>query len=222
METVVNATIPTDQFVLEETIARVPDVELEFVRSVLHRSACTAPFLWASTSRPDRLQVALRNDPSTERSNCLSRDEGRDLYSVEWTERAARLIDGFAESDGSVLGIRGTSDRWTFRILFPDRETASETFQTWRDDGIVPSLTRIGNLSCREGDKGGLSELQYSTIAHAFQTDYYSIPRRTTLEELATDFDVSHQAVSERLRRGHSHLVEQMLSDLTIGAETRR
>lgn len=222
METVVDATIPTDQFVLEDTVARVPDVELEFVRFAVHRPARTAPFLWASTSRPDRLEAAMRDDSSTERANCLSRDDGRDLYSIEWTARAARLIDRFAETDGSVLGVRGTSDRWTLRILFPDRESASRTFQTWRDDGIGPSLSRIGNLCCREGDKGGLSATQYSTIAHAFQTDYYSVPRSTTLEELATDFDVSHQAVSERLRRGHSHLVEQMLSDSAVGVETRQ
>lgn len=222
METVVDATIPSDQFVLEETIEQVPDVELEFVRFVIHSSACTAPFLWVSTSRPDRLEAAVRNDPSTERANCLSRDDGRDLYSIDWTARAACLIDRFAEIDGSVLSVRGTSDQWTFRILFPDREAASKTFQTWRDDGVDPSLSRIGNLSCREGDKGGLSETQYSTIAHAFQTDYYSIPRSTTLEELATDFDVSHQAVSERLRRGHSHLVEQMLSESTVGVGSRQ
>lgn len=217
METVVDVTVPTDQFVLAEAIERVPDVELEFVRFAIHDSACTAPFLWASTSRPDRLEAAMRNDPSTERANCLSRDDGRDLYSVDWTTRAACLINGFAETDGSVLGARGTSDRWTFRILFPDRETASGTFQTWCEDGIGLSLSRIGNLSCREGDKGGLSATQYSTIAHAFQADYYSVPRGATLAELATNFDVSHQAVSERLRRGHSHLVEQMLSESSAG-----
>lgn len=213
METVVDATIPTDQFVLEETIERVPDVEFESVRFAVHSSTCTMPFLWGSTSHPDRLDAALQEDPSTANVECLSKDDGRGLYSIDWTERAACLIDAFAETDGSVLDVRGTSDQWTFQILFPDRETASETFQTWCDDGIAPSLSRISNLSCREGDKGGLSATQHNTIVHAFQTDYYSVPRGTTLEELATEFDVSHQALSERLRRGHAHLVEQMLSE---------
>jgi predicted DNA binding protein len=221
METVVDATIPTDQFVLEETFERVPDVELEFVRFAVHGSTCAASFLWASTSRPERLEPAMRDDSSTERASCLSREDGRDLYSVDWTASAARLIDRFVDTEGSVLGIRGTADRWTFRILFPDRETASGTFQAWRDDGMGPSLSRIGNLSCREGDKGGLSATQYSTISHAFQTDYYSVPRGTTLEELATNFEVSHQALSERLRRGHSHLVERMVSESTAAVERR-
>lgn len=221
METVVEAAVPTDQFVLEEAIEQVPDVELEFVRFAVHSSTCTMPFLWAATDRPDRLKIALENDPVTERVNCLSREDGRELYSIDWTADAARLIDRFAETDGSVLDVRGTSDQWTFRFLFPDRATASETFQTWCDDDIGPSLVRVGNLSCKEGDTGGLSATQHSTIAQAFQTDYYDVPRGTTLEELAADFGVSHQAVSERLRRGHSHLVEQMLSESATLAESR-
>ncbi|SDF27776.1 hypothetical protein SAMN04488067_10370 [Halorubrum xinjiangense] len=221
METVVDATIPTDQFVLEETLARVPDVELEAVRFAVNSSACAMPFLWASTRRPERLTAALVNDPSTERVNRLSREDGRHLYSIDWTADAARLIDEFAEADGSMLDVQGTADRWTFRILFSDRASASETFQSWRDDGLEPSLARVGSLSCREGETTGLSTTQYDTIAQAFQTDYYDVPRGTTLEELAADFGVSHQAVSERLRRGHSHLVEQLLSESTVEVRTR-
>lgn len=221
METVVDATIPTDQFVLEETIERVPDVEFESVRCAIHSSEGTMPFLWGTTSQPDELETALRNDSSTERVRCLSRNDGRDLYSVDWTARAACLIDVFAETDGSVLDVRGTSDRWTLKILFPNRPTASETFQAWCDDDIDPSLSRISNLSCREGDNEGLSATQHSAIAQAFQTGYYDVPRGTTLEELAADFEVSHQALSERLRRGHSHLVERMLPESTNAVERR-
>jgi predicted DNA binding protein len=221
METVVDATIPTDQFVLEETIKRVPDVEFEFVRFAIHDSACTMPFLWGSTSQPDRLDAALQNDSSTEGVSCLSRGDSRGLYSIDWTERAACLIDGFAETGGSVLDVRGTSDRWAVQILFPDRVTASEAFQAWCDDGINPSLSRVSNLSCRDDTIRGLSATQHSTISKAFQRDYYNVPRGTTLEELATDLEVSHQALSERLRRGHSHLVEQMLSESTAAVEHR-
>lgn len=221
METVVDATIPSDQFVLEETIERVPDVEFEFVRFAIHGSSHTSPFLWGSTSHLGRLDAALQTDPSTERVNRLSRSDGRGLYSITWTERAARLIDGFAEIEGSVLDVRRTSNQWTLRFLFPDRATASDTFQTWCDDGINPRLSRISNLSCRGDSATGLSATQHSAIAKAFRTDYYSVPRGTTLEELATDFDVSHQALSERLRRGHSHLVEQMLSESTAAVEHR-
>lgn len=221
METVVNATIPTDQFVLEETIERVPDVEFESVRFAAHGAACPMPFLRGSTRQPDRLDTALQDDPSTERVSRLSGDDGRGLYSIDWTARAACLIDEFVESGAPVLDVRGTADRWTFQILFPDRATASEAFRTWCDDGIGPSLSRIDHLSGGKGDKGGLSATQYSTIEQAFDADYYDVPRATTLEELAADFEVSHQALSERLRRGHSHLVKRMLAE-SVAAGDRR
>ncbi|WP_336023311.1 helix-turn-helix domain-containing protein [Halobellus salinisoli] len=221
METIVDARIPTDQFVLEEAIEQVPDVEFEFVRFAIHGSACMKSFLWESTSQPDRLDAALQNDSSTERVSCVSRGDGRSLYSIDWTERAASLIDGFAGTGGSVLDIRGTSDWWIFQILFPDRATASETFQAWCDDGINPSLSRVSNHSCLSDNLRGLSSTQHSTITKAFQRGYYNVPRGTTLEELATDLEVSHQALSERLRRGHSHLVELMLSESTVAVERR-
>ena len=219
METVVVATVPTGEFVLEESIEQVSDVEFEFLQSAIRSSTCTMPFLWASTSEPEKLDAVLRKDSSIERARRLSTDEGRVLYSVDWTAHAASLIDGFAETDGLVLDVHGAPAYWKFQILFPDRETASEAFQTWCDDGMGPSLSRIGDLSCRESSKGGLSATQHSTITQAFETDYYNVPRGTTLEELATGFDVSHQAVSERLRRGHSRLVEQMLSKPSVRAE---
>lgn len=219
METVIDATLPTDQFVLEETIEVVSDVEFEFARLAIHSSDCTVPFLWASTNQPEQLDAALQNDSSTERVHCLSREDGQCLYSIDWTKRAARRIDRLVEADGSVLAVRGTSDHWTVQTLFTDRETASETFQTWCDEGVTPSLSCIGSISRGDETSMGLSATQYSTIARAFQTGYYDIPRGTTLAELAADLDVSHQALSERLRRGHAHLVERLLSESATGAK---
>jgi predicted DNA binding protein len=37
------------------------------------------------------------------------------------------------------------------------------------------------------------------------------VPRETTLANLAAEIEVSHQALSERLRRGHGTLVERSL-----------
>lgn len=35
---------------------------------------------------------------------------------------------------------------------------------------------------------------------------YYDVPRTVTLTELADSLDVSHQGLSERLRRAHANL----------------
>lgn len=79
METAVDATVPTGQFVLEEPIERVPDVKPEFVRSAVYGSACTMPFRRATTGRPERLKTALEDGPFTKRANRPSREAGRQL-----------------------------------------------------------------------------------------------------------------------------------------------
>lgn len=213
----IEATIPTDQFILAETIEQIPTVEFEFVRLALHNAECVLPFLWGTASQPEQLDAALENDSATARVTRLSSGENRHLYAIEWTPEATSLIKEFAETHGSVLAVTGTANQWTVRTLFPDRETASDTFQSWCDDSINPSLSRIGNMSCEKETMMGLSSTQYNTIAKAFQTEYYSVPRGTTLDELAADLKVSHQAVSERLRRGHAHLAERLLTEATTG-----
>jgi len=222
METVIEATIPTDRFVLAETVDRVSAVEIEFVRLALQQAGCVVPFLWGAASQQEQLDDALQNDPDTDRVVCLSGGEHRRLYSLEWTPEATRRINELAAITGSVLTVRGTSDHWRVRTLFPDRETAAETFRSWRDDGINPSLSSISTISCEKGSMLGLSATQYETIARAVQTEYYSVPRETTLDELAADLKVSHQAVSERLRRGHSHLAERLLAETTTGREDQQ
>jgi len=47
----------------------------------------------------------------------------------------------------------------------------------------------------------GLTPLQRDTLIQAVQGGYYSIPRGVSTQELAETFDISDQAVTERLRR---------------------
>jgi predicted DNA binding protein len=161
----------------------------------------------------------MRRDPATAGVARLSRDGDCSLYSIDWSSRARTLVDTVVGVAGSVLDARGTSKNWRLRVLFPDRETASETYQSWCSDDIRITLSRIHNLSGNGDGCSGLSSKQHSAIVTAFETDYYDVPRGTTLEELATNFDVSHQALSECLRRGHSNLVEMMVSGSTVAAE---
>ncbi|EFW93068.1 DNA binding domain-containing protein [Haladaptatus paucihalophilus DX253] len=55
------------------------------------------------------------------------------------------------------------------------------------------------------------TEQQHETLRSAMDRGYYEIPRRMTTTDLAEELGVSHQAVSERLRRGHRCLVEHGL-----------
>ena len=65
-------------------------------------------------------------------------------------------------------------------------------------------------------DTQGLTDKQHEVIATALEMGYFEIPRDCTLQDLASELDISHQAASERLRRGMKTIVESnMISNNT-------
>lgn len=57
----------------------------------------------------------------------------------------------------------------------------------------------------------GLTATQRETLTYAAEEGYYSLPRQISTKELADRFDVSDQAITERLRRGIATLVMNTL-----------
>jgi predicted DNA binding protein len=53
---------------------------------------------------------------------------------------------------------------------------------------------------------------QQNVLVAARERGYFDIPRETTLRELADELDVSHQTLSEHLRRGIMNLVDATLT----------
>lgn len=212
MGTIVDMTIPVEQFALGDTFEAVPDAAFETVRVAAHGPRGVMPFLWAESRHPDRLDSALRRDDSTEAVSRLSRTENRSLYRLDWDRQFTHIINVFVDANGSLLGAKGMDDRWELRVLFPDRESVSKTYNNWRTHGIDPSIQRVNGVDDLI-DYGGmdLSPCQHETLVTAFKTDYYAVPRGITLDELATELNVSHQALSERLRRGHRNIIETTL-----------
>jgi len=58
-----------------------------------------------------------------------------------------------------------------------------------------------------------LTEPQQEAIAEAYRQGYYDVPREISLEELANELDISHQALSERLRRANRVLAGEQLDN---------
>lgn len=214
MGTLVDLTIPTDQFALADTFTAVPEASFGTVRVAAHGPEGVMPFLRASAADLDALDDAIRRDETTEEITCLSTADDRALYRIDWDERIKRLIGNFVHMDGSLLGAYGQPDHWELRVLFPDRQSVSETYNNWREHGISPSIQRVNGVSnIVDYDGIELSPCQHETLVQAFKTDYYDVPRGITLDNLAEELGISHQALSERLRRGHRNLIASTLCE---------
>lgn len=214
MGTIVDATVPTEQFALRDTFDEIPDAEFETVRVVAHEAGHVMPFLWSTASDLDGLQTALERDSTTQNVTRLARSDGRCLYQMEWRAHIRVVVYVLVEEQGTLLGAHGRGDRWKLRVLFPDHDSVSSTYDFCKEYGIDLSIRRVNGVTDSITHGGvGLSEQQHEALTAAYESGYYGVPRKMTLEELATQLDVSHQALSERLRRGHRNVIASTLFD---------
>lgn len=214
MGTLVDATVPSGQFALRETFDRVPGAEFETVRVAAHEGGDVLPFLWGFASDLETLHAALVADSSTSTVRFISEDGQRRLYRISWQSDVHTVVSTLLREAGTLLGATGEADHWTFRVLFPDHDAISTTHEVCQERGIDITVRRVTGVGDTIDSTGmNLSEKQYEALTAAFEEDYYDVPRGMTLEELADTVGVSHQALSERLRRGHQALISSFLSD---------
>jgi len=168
------------------------------------------PFLVARMGSDSNVGAALRADPSVASVEPLESHRDEQMYRVEWDLRSDALLRAVREENGTVLDATASDGRWRFRLLFPDRNAVSRCYERCQEAGArfevhSNSINDLATASSRR--PGGLSGEQYTTLKRSLECGFYEVPRETTLEELSEEFDVSHQALSERLRRAHKTVV---------------
>jgi predicted DNA binding protein len=210
----VTATVPAGEFALRETLVDVPAAAFETLNLAAHNSNQPMPLLWATAPDLDAVDDALEEDPTVETVRAVTSRDGKRLYQLSWEPQIRSLLRVLLESGGTLLTATAHGRQWQFDLLFPDHSAASRTYNCCQDWGIELSVARIENDGSSVGDgRRVLSEKQHETLVAAYETDYYGVPRGVTMEELAEHLGVSHQAMSERLRRGHQGLISETLSE---------
>jgi len=176
------------------------------------------PLVWGSGADQGALTDALAEDPSVDEVSVCTRIHEASLYRLSWTTRVPVVTGLLVASRGAILDARAQEATWTFRLLFPRRDAVAAIVESCDRYGVDARIERIYPMteSSRTG-QSDLTEQQLQTVEIALERGYYDVPRQTTLTELAEELDVSHQALSERLRRGHRRLVET-----TLGARLDR
>ncbi|MWG36792.1 helix-turn-helix domain-containing protein [Halomarina oriensis] len=192
-------------FALAQTFDRRPTLNVRVEQVAASRP--TRPFtsVWLSDTDVDAALDALADDPSVGVEAVVTRRQGSALCELAFPRRVSVVVDVVTSRAGTVLSATATGGAWSLRIRYPTREALSETVTALDRFGVDPTLSRVG---CRSGSPvGDLTEKQRQTVATAFERGYFEIPRKVSLTELAADLDVTHQALSERLRRAEQALL---------------
>lgn len=189
------------------------------VRCTIEQFVTTEPdrltvFLWVEGDL-DGLEESLASDEGVERILRVIDNGERCLYRMDWIDRIDPLVRLLREERGAVLSASATAGGWRLRLLVPTREGLSRLYDYCRELGIGVEIHSLYNVDADRRGQFGLTTGQEELLYVALERGYYDIPRNVDMEELADEFGVSHQAISERLRRAHGTLVENALRGRT-------
>lgn len=211
MATIARGVIPAEEFVFQETLEELSGVEFEVERVVKGGEEAVMPLLWIRGTDPQTFREACRDDPSVDDVTLLAEFDDEHLFRMYWVDHVDLLLQMLTNSRATVLDAFGSGERWHLRVLYPDREALNRTHEFCENHGLTFDIEVIRELDGEPTGRYGLTEEQYEALVRAVELGYFEVPREVDLEELADELDISHQALSERIRRGCEALIEDTL-----------
>lgn len=212
MSVIAEVSVPAEQFPLGDLLEVRPGVEVR-LEPVVPVGQADLPFLWARSPDVEAVTEALDGSSMVESVEPIDQVGDETLFRVDWAGELDGIVETIRETDAALLAGGGHGDDWTFSLRFQDHDALRTFYRTVVSDGVDVELEGIHdpNLTVR-GTKHELTAEQREALLTAFEAGYFSVPRQTTLVELAEALGISDSAVSQRIRRGlHAVLETELL-----------
>jgi predicted DNA binding protein len=223
MTTIVHCDVPAAEFALAETFQTVPEASIVCEQQVTCSTTDPLPLIWARVPDRSAFEAALTDDPTVATFTSLDETGPAQLYRMDWTDRVQLVVRMLTNANATILDAAGQAEGWQLRVLYPDRDALRATYEFCEDHNVNVDIRTVrtpdADAHTQLGPGGNLTREQYDAIALAYKRGYFSVPRTATLEELADEMDISHQALSERLRRAHNALIGEALEMSLSGSD---
>lgn len=213
MAVIVEFTIPAEAFPFGRAVGGDPTVQVVLERTVPFGRR-HIPFLWVTNHDFEVFERTLTESELVERVEAVARFEDSTLYAIEWHTERATFLNGLEEAGGTILEAYGSST-FTFTVRFNDHAALTRFHRFYQGKGFPVSIRQVYTLSEGSEEDGGfdLTPAQREALVVAVENGYFAVPRRTKLEEVADELDISRQAVSELVRRGTEKVLQRALFD---------
>jgi len=204
--------IPTEQFALQQTFERAPETVIEIERVAAAADMLT-PYFWVSEGDTEHFETAVAADPSVQNLERVDTFEEAVLFRANWTENVESILYAYTHIGAVILEATGSADVWELQMRFNDHDQLEE-FQTYYvERGLDFELKRLHDVtSPKTSSQYELSDKQREALVTACNAGYFDPSTDTTLADVAADLDISQQALSARLKRGHQRLIENTLA----------
>lgn len=209
MTTIADVVVPAADFKLGKLVVDDPERHIQFERIIPVQGA-VLPFFWAEVGDRAAFEAELSSHPEVRDLQRIADDGDRFLYRATWSTDINGVIAALRETNGSILEGKGDHEGWRFRIRFPEHEALQSFVDATGAQGIDVTVNALFHPGHPDTDEK-LSETQRETLLLAYERGYFDVPREASLADLAAEFDISTQAVSQRIRRGAANLIERDL-----------
>jgi predicted DNA binding protein len=211
MSVIVELTVPADAFELGRilTVEGQTGVVLE---TMVPLSKQSVPFFSLTESARDAFEKQVRSHPSVHGIHVVNTHDGETLYALDWAVSSDAFFEAVLANQGSILDAKGDMRSWAFQLRFESHGDLSGFQESCTAADISVEIERLYNPTKPDaGPWYGLTQPQREALTRAVDGGYYSIPRQMSTADLAAEFDISDQAVTERLRRAIISLVANTL-----------
>jgi predicted DNA binding protein len=100
---------------------------------------------------------------------------------------------------------------WRQSGWFAHHEAFDEFRRFWQRNARF-ELHRLTRQGEPESPGDGLTDSQREALRIAYERGYFAVPRKTSLEDVAAELDISASSASERLRRAQTQLIEETVA----------
>jgi hypothetical protein len=211
MATIVFASLPATKFALSHTLDALPGVAFECERIIESDTGALMPLVWVRGASEADLTATFERDETVRHATLVASFDDELLYRIAWVDELGVLLRMLTNAEATILSAVGRGDEWRLRLMFPDRGSLTATHEFCRAHGLDFEIESIRDMDGHPAGRHGLTDEQYDALVHAVRHGYYDVPKRVSLSDLADSLGISHQALSERLRRGVATLVDDAL-----------
>lgn len=206
---ITDISVPAGAFALGRILTDYTGVEIELERIVPTQERII-PLLWVSGADPAPVRQTLLDDPIVDEATVLTETGGRTLFEVHWSPDVNSIVKPVIESNARVLRATGTQDHWELRLQFNSRDDLAHFRERCHDHDVEIHLRRLFNPTWPDPGQTLTSE-QKDVILTAYENGFFEVPRETTLTEIAELIGISTNSASQRLRRGLSQVIREVL-----------
>ncbi|WP_135822398.1 helix-turn-helix domain-containing protein [Halostella litorea] len=212
MSIIAELTIPTSEFALGQTLQAIPDITVEFERVVTHSQEWVMPFLWVKTDDMETVHREITADPTVEEATVADQFDGVVLYQIRWSAEIRELINAIFDQSGVLIEGTANASNWDILVQFDNHQSLGKIKEYFQPGRTAFTLERLYSPETPREVEFNLTAAQRDTLVMAIERGFFEVPRETTLEDLASELDITSTAVSERLRRAICTLGKNALS----------